>query len=452
MWNRRLLAAAASVGAVAFAAACSDTAPMEPTAQLPDAPSLFGGTVANPGAHAENTRDAQMARIAGEVAGFAGLYRGEDGALNIMMAPSPQRASASQARQAVGARLAAMGIDLTAQPVNIVPAQYDFATLHALHQTIGPVMSIGGVVFTSADDRANRVRIGVENQAAAANVEHALSMLGVDRNAIVISESQPFELMQTLRDRVRPLGGGLQINFPGFLCTLGFNVRSPEAPNVRGFVTNSHCTNNQFGTGTMGTPYWQPSGSTPNPSDPNFIGNEVWNLPLFTGGACPAGRQCRWSDAAGVQYTSGAPDAFGAIWRTTGAGSITIDPSNPNFFITAERPFPNVGDQMNKIGRTTGWTFGNVAQSCTNLNVNYPQIPNLTLLCQETVQGAGVIVGGGDSGSPVFDNISGNNARLVGILWGGTQDGTLWAFSAMNEVRFENVAPGGLSWRTFPAP
>jgi len=448
MWNRRIVAAAASAGAVAFAAACADTAPMEPIASLPDAPSLFGGSIPNMSAHAENTRDAQMARIAEQIPTFAGVYRGEDGALNIMMAPSAQRMSAAQARQAVGARLASMGIDLAAQPVNIVPAQYGFAALHALHQAIGPVMDVPGVVFSSTDERSNRVRIGVENQGAAANVEHALGMLGVDRNMIVVSETAPIAPMQTLRDRVRPLGGGLQINFPGFLCTLGFNVQSPDAPNVRGFVTNSHCTNNQFGTGTLGTPYWQPSGSTPNPSDPNFIGTEAFNLPLFSGGACPAGRVCRWSDAAGIQYTSGAQVAFGAIWRTTGAGSITIDQSNPNFFITAERPFPNPGDQMNKIGRTTGWTFGNVSESCSNVNVNYPQIPNLTLLCQELVTGAGVIVGGGDSGSPVFDNISGNNARLVGILWGGTQDGTLWAFSAMNEVRFENIAPGGLSWVT----
>jgi hypothetical protein len=452
MLNRKTAVPAVLFVSAAFVSACSESVPTEPTAAAPEVPALFGGSVPNPQDHVSNTRDAHLARIADEVPGFAGMYRGEDGVLNVRMAAGTRGLSAAQARQALAPRLAAFGIDLSSQPVQIVSADYDFATLHALHGRVSHVLGIRGVVSTDADEVANRVRIGVEDADARAAVERALAMAGVERAAFVISEAQPIQLKQTLQQRVRPLGGGLQINYPGFLCTLGFNVRSPERPNVRGFVTNSHCTSNQFGTGTFGTPYWQPSGSVAGPSDPNFIGNEAWNVPLFTGGACPAGRVCRWSDAAGVQYSSAVPAAqiaFGALWRTTGPGSITISPTNPNFFITAERPFPNPGDPMNKIGRTTGWTQGNIAQSCTNLNVAYPQIPNLTLLCQETVQGTGVIVGGGDSGSPVFDNIQGNNVRLTGILWGGTQDGTLWAFTAMNEVRFENPPPAGLTWTTF---
>ena len=36
------------------------------------------------------------------------------------------------------------------------------------------------------------------------------------------------------------------------------------------------------------------------------------------------------------------------------------------------------------------------------------------------------IVAGGDSGSPTFIDLGGNNATLVGGLWGGSSDGTLF--------------------------
>jgi len=449
MSNRRLVTAAAIAGAVAFAAACADTAPMEPVASLPETPSLFGGVVPDQSAHAENTRDARLARISNEVPGFAGVYRGEDGALNIMMAPSAQRISPAQARAAVGARLASIGVDLTAQPVNILAADYDFATLHALHRTVTPVLGVGGVVFTSTDEKANRVRIAVENPAAAASVEHALAMLNVDRAMVVISEHEPIEVMQTLQSRVRPVGGGLQIVWPRggqwFVCTLGFNVRSPEAPNVQGFITNSHCTTSEYGTGPVGTDYWQSLPPALGGGADHFVGTEVHDLPTFTGGSCPAGRQCRWSDAAGVRYASGVDNLLGLVYRPLPGGSLTIDPANPTLTITAERAFPFVGDQMNKVGRTTGWSQGPVTQSCVNTNVGGTSIPNLTLLCQEHVSAT---VAGGDSGSPVFDFAPGStqNIRLTGILWGG--GGGTFVFSAMNEVRFENPPPSGLTWVT----
>jgi hypothetical protein len=63
--------------------------------------------------------------------------------------------------------------------------------------------------------------------------------LGIPEAAVVI------RFAATLRDQVRPIVGGLQINSPGFLCTLGFNaVRAAQNT----FITNSHCTNKQGGT------------------------------------------------------------------------------------------------------------------------------------------------------------------------------------------------------------
>jgi hypothetical protein len=432
MWNRKRVVAGLAVASIVVAG-CSETAPTEPIAQVPEEVSLFGAP-ADPHSH-DTHRDARMVRLAQQVPGFGGFYTGPDGTLNVVMKAG---ASAEPLRAQLGT-------------FNVVAGQYDFIELDAMHRQVGPVLGIRGVVYTDADEMANRVVIGAESSAVA-SVERALGMLGISRDAVLIREAAPIYPMQTLRDRVRPVAGGLQINFPGFLCTLGFNVRSATAP-AQGFITNSHCTNNEYGTGPTGTPYWQPLGSVPNTSDPNFIGTEVHDLSTFTGGTCPAGRVCRWSDSAGGRYAPGIQNAFARIYRTTGPGSITIDQANPMFSITAERAFPNPGDTMHKVGRTTGWTSGTVTQSCVNTNVSGVGIP-LTLLCQEHVTGGPNVVGSGDSGAPVFDNLVGNNVRLVGLLWGGGGPGnSIFVFSAMNEIRFEHPATvQGHAWRTFPPP
>jgi hypothetical protein len=437
MLNQKRVVAGLALASVVIAGACSETVPTEPRALVPDEASLFGAP-ADPQSH--RSRDSHLVRLAEEVPGYGGHFYDEAGQLNIYMKGAVPMRTASALRSG----LQPFGVDMEAQPVRMLAGQYTFAELDGMHQRASAVLGIGGVVYTDVDDMLNRLAIGVENSAAAADVRNALDVLGVPAAAVVIRETEPIVPMQTLRDRVRPVAGGLQINFPGFLCTLGFNVRSPERPNVHGFVTNSHCTNNR---GTVdNTPYWQPSGSVASPADPNFIGTEVHDLPFFTGGSCPAGRLCRWSDSAGGRYAPGINNIFARIYRTTGVntGSLAIDPANPMFTITAERPFPNIGDTMHKVGRTTGWTSGTVSQSCANTNVSGT---NITMLCQEHVSGASGIVAGGDSGSGVFDNVVGNNVRLVGLLWGGGAN--VFVFSAMSEVRFENTPPSGLSWRTF---
>jgi hypothetical protein len=425
MWNRKRVVAGLAVASIVVAG-CSETAPTEPIAQVPEEVSLFGAP-ADPHSH-DTHRDARMVRLAQQVPGFGGSYTGPDGTLQVVMKAG---ASAAPLRAQLGT-------------FSVVAGQYDFIELNAMHRQVGPVLGIRGVVYTDADEMANRVVIGAESSAVA-SVERALDMLGISRDAVLIREAAPIYPMQTLQSRVRPLAGGLQINFPGFLCTLGFNVRSTTAP-LQGFITNSHCTNVRGEV--TNTPYWQPTGSVPNTSDPNFIGDELHDRPFFTGGPCPAGRRCRWSDSAGARYHGGVSNAFARIYRTTGIGSLVIDPANPMFSIIAERPFPNPGDTMHKVGRTTGWTSGTVTQSCADTNVGGTDI---TLLCQEIVTGPSGSVGGGDSGSPVFDNIVGNNVRLVGLLWGGSGS-NVFVFSAMNEIRFENPPFAGHAWRTFAPP
>jgi hypothetical protein len=414
--------------ALATLVACTDAPPVEPHARDDGAAALFGGPVEDPQSF-DGHLDAHFERIAREVPGFGGYFYDEAGTLTVAMIPG---ASPAPLHSRLGT-------------FQVREAQYDFLELNALRLQAMPVLGIGGVVFLDTDEAANRVRIGVENDAVASHVKHALGMLQVPAEAVIINLAEPILPLQGLRDRVRPLAGGLQINGPGFICTLGFNVRAPDRPSVHGFMINSHCTNIQGQVDN--TPYWQPHSSMPE----SFIGNEVHDVPFFAGGACPIGRVCRWSDTAGGRYVPGVENAFGRIYRTTGVntGSLVIDPANPMFNITAERPFPYLGDVMHKVGRTTGWTSGMVVATCTDVNVGFS---NITLLCQEQVRGSSPIAAGGDSGSPIFDLVPGQmqNVRLTGILWGGNQSQTMMIFSAMAEIRFENPALLGLAWTTHP--
>ena len=212
--------------------------------------------------------------------------------------------------------------------------------------------------------------------------------------------------------------GGVQISFPrgsgASLCTYGFNARLGSTPY---FLTNSHCTARQGGN--QGTPIYQPSVASGN-----RIGTEVFDPNYFSGGDCPPGRRCRYSDVAVIRPS--VAGAFGQLTRTAGVGSFQVVGT---FDITSVQSNVATGARLNKIGRTTGWTRGRVEFTCANVNVSGS---NLTLLCQNGVRAG---VNGGDSGSPVFSDLGSGNARLRGILWGG--GGGLFIYSPINLIRAE---------------
>jgi hypothetical protein len=450
MWKRSATLCGTVILGAAVAAACSDVAVTGPDAFEPESGSLF--RTAPPEAAFEGTIDAAFVRIAGDVPGFGGFYYDEAGTLNVVMAPAAQPMSRGEMVNRLAAHLEAMGQDASAAHAAVArEGQYDFAQLDAMHRRAMQVLGLEGTVFTDADEVRNRVVIGVEHDAAAAAVERAVAMLDLPAGAVIIERAQPVFPEQTLRDRVRPVVGGLQINFPGSLCTHGFNVRPahPGAQHVQGFVTNSHCTSSR---GNMvRTPYWQPSGS-PDTLHANFIGREEWDLPPTTGGDCPPGRVCRWSDSAGGRYSPGVENMLGAIARTTffgegvtpgtREGSLIVDPANPRWNIVAELPNPVVGQMLHKTGRTNGWTRGPVTITCQTVNVGGS---NYTMFCQDRIN---TWSAGGDSGSPYFvrDGET-NNVALIGIHWGSDGAGNT-VMSAMANIRYENQGPA--AWITFP--
>lgn len=125
--------------------------------------------------------------------------------------------------------------------IQALPGQYSFLELKEWHEPVmADVLNIPGVVFTDIDDAKNRLAVGVEKLEIQPLVEEQLVKLGIPREAVNIEETKPVEF-GGLQDRNRPLVGGLQIATSRFICSLGFPaIRA----GVRGFVANSHCTDN----------------------------------------------------------------------------------------------------------------------------------------------------------------------------------------------------------------
>lgn len=297
--------------------------------------------------------------------------------------------------------------------------------LEAQHQRLLPLFELAGVVFTDADETRGRLVVGVLDRGGEGLVRARLRALGVDGQSVDVVETEAIFALATLRDRSADITGGYQIRFSQFLCSLGFPAYN--ANGVAGFVTASHCSDKQ---GTVdGTTYYQPLDQVAS----DLIGTEIADPPYVRNGSgCPRGKKCRQSDANFSRANGVRAINLGAIARTTGLGSLVIDDANPTFTITGEG-VAGVGAAVDKVGRTTGWTRGTVTNTCVNTGVSGTSI---VLICQTFVTSPGVIVAGGDSGSPAFRS-SGGNATLVGGLWGGNSSGTQFVYSPIANIRAE---------------
>jgi hypothetical protein len=443
--ERRTRHLAAGVVAVALAAACSDVPPTEPGAGFEPTAAFARGN-AQGGGHG---LDAEFRRIAAETPGFAGMHYDSNGRLKVHVTREEMETPGARQRilASVGRSLGGTGRAVpSAGNVVFEEADHDYFRLSAAYDRLGSIFGVEGVVYTDIDEATNRLRVGVLAGTSPAGIESALAELDIPAEMVRLETTPAIGQLsgETLRDRVQPVGGGLQIvwEYPGigfFLCTLGFNVQ-PGGPggSQPHFITNSHCTGDQ-GVVT-GTEYFQPLPpqfvQTPpaDASQANVLGVEVLDPPFF---ACFGGAfLCRFSDAALVKYHTNNPIVLGTIYRTeftgtTGAGSLDIADRGRKFFsIRGEASFPMGGETLDKVGRTTGWTRGQVFATCVNVLVGGT---NTVRLCQDLVAG---VAAGGDSGSPVFQPVGNSyGALLYGILWGG---GTgIFAFSALENIRLE---------------
>lgn len=363
--------------------------------------------------------DQELVRMGREIPGFGGLYYDQQGRPNVYLL-HPQGAGA--------AVLKSLGPE-----ARIRQGDYEFEQLLDWRYELRPLLALPGVVYLDVDEARNRVVLGLDSTSRSKSLdrdrlERQLLFTRVPRPAVLLVDAAPIEPWLGVQSKLRPVPGGVQIAFSTFACTLGFNAyRGTDF----GFVINSHCTGERGEVDGMR--YFQ---STPSSG---AIGTEIVDPGFSTDPPCPAGRRCRFSDSAFAKYDKAKLGALGKIARPTSGGSefgsLSLNPASARFTITGREDALLVGDTVNKVGRTTGWTIGTVVGTCADINNSSAEI---TQFCQDVVQGGG---GPGDSGSPVFTRSGGkNNVRLAGILWGGgfsSEFGTIYVFSPIENIEQE---------------
>lgn len=382
------------------------------------------------------TIDDELDAMVDQVPGFGGFFFDTVSGAIVVQLQDPRNADVAQ--RGVEALLQRVSPVLVPRLANfrIQPARYSFRDLRQFAAEIRGVLPSAGVTLVDINEVENRIDVGVRDPRVGAGVTNAIARLGVPGGAVLVSVVAPFVTHVTLQQYSRPLLAGFQITAPG-TCTLGHSIKkfvSGVNDGQRYYLTNSHCTS-QFGV-VDGDAIGQPT--TANP-----FGVEILDPPLFTPAqnpACPATRLCRYSDAALFQIHTADTWTPGAIARTN-TQSLTI--SGTPVPVTAEGYLGYPGLAFQKVGRTTGTTYGTMTAQCADVgqSVNIGGVivdTGRTMLCQAT---ATYLAMGGDSGSPVVLNTS-TNRYGVGIHWGGNGSNSA-VFSNKNYIENELAQQNG---------
>lgn len=267
------------------------------------------------------------------------------------------------------------------------------------------------------------------NAAEQEDVQNVIDQTGIPTEAVSAEVETPMRLLGDLRDKFRPVPGGVKIQWQEFdvpwadaiTCTIGpqFEAHRDGYDPVEGFLVNSHCTRAPFDSAASAsdpTTYHQATVG-------DNIGEEVFDPDTWS---CTDNPQygCRGSDAALAVYYAdeSVGPQLGRIARTDSRNdanySITLDGTQPRFEVTsALGQYSLQGETLEKVGQLTGWTGGTVINGC----VDYPItdggiVVGPTLVCQVAVAAE---AGPGDSGSPVFKIDAGIEVHLRGMLVGG---------------------------------
>jgi hypothetical protein len=228
----------------------------------------------------------------------------------------------------------------------------------------------------------------------------------------------------------RPIPGGVAMDAtrPGSSagegpCTITIAGRHLDFAED-GWVTAAHCFNRTL-RGQVGAKAYQFE-----PIMDQFIGLETIDA---TGWPC-APFQCKHSDSAWIRrdgFATGSGQR-GQILRTQDWTFVTDccsdDPlipscsscisssANPRFQVYGTVPLSSVeGMQVDKIGRSTGWSTGYVTDTCEDMDDGQGNL----MKCNATTSALSQV---GDSGAPIFywwSSYGVNTVELVGVLWTG---------------------------------
>jgi len=329
--------------------------------------------------------------------------------------------------------------------------QFDFVTAVASREELNKayvemrdVLTLKDVVYLDLDEANGNIKVGVAQDSAFEHVYYYVAKLRIDKNWVkVVMAPRYIETQTALTGRFRPSMGGVQIRTQGGICSLGLPTFS-FTRGVAGFLTASHCTGGPMGA-MQATEFFQSTGALAD-----SVGFESLDLAMFdstTDASCPVGRTCRRSDAAFVSYSQSTFGITGRIKRPTnmcaGTTPCALGVTRPTDDIRMYYGISGLftGTNVNKVGRTSGWTSGNITNTCSDINIfALDAAGNVfdtmrTMLCQ--VQVASVSQPG-DSGSPVFEFDPAVGAgSFAGILWGGALDGSSMVYSPIDNIQQE---------------
>ena len=432
-------------------AACVDPAPVvQPNGERSDA-------AARPGVRRiERPAERPFEEIAKAVPEFGGYFFENGKAVVYMTNPGKSDVVLPAVRPRLDA-LRAMGGDAAVSgEVEIRRADYSFVELKEWRdKAFDYVFGLPDVVSLDLNEATNRVKIGLETGVGRPDVEELMLDLGIPLGALVTEVTGPFRpSSHTLNDSVRPLVGGLRGNYLGTThsgCTLSFiALRSGSYY----FLTASHCGQIQW---QLDYADWYQPGS-PN----GFIGEEEIDPPAWRCGPPWDRDWCRTSDAAAIRLTT-SDYKFGFIARTTGRGngSNAIDHANSTMQIVAEIGTVPSGWTVDVIGRVTGWTYGQVTDTCKDLESG-----DYHWICQEE---ATYQEEDGDSGAPVFLWHGSSTVTLAGIHVGENVGNGRSIFTPMSNIEEEIgslttfysvtiggptaiTTPGTYTWEAYPFP
>lgn len=372
-------------------AACTDA--VEPHGSVNPAPALASANVEGlpQDAGVSAGLDATFARIAIKVPSFAGAYfRGDTMMIRTTLLADSTALKAElllewRANAATDKRTPAE----VSERMGRLPSLHRFeeagVSFSALYlwrkQMFSPLFALDGVVSLDIDERDGMIDVGVQSVETEILVRQLASVRALPPNTLRIRTVKPVQESRqtlTLTSRRRPLTGGYEINVSsGGQCTMTTTVyRGVEAL----ILTAGHCSRQRYAVDNG-------SLSQGNAADP--FGYEVTDPSPYSCGTLFQPRRCRHADVAA--YGLGNPTPFpddtatfisGLIGRpiqslpgtNMTAGSTEINTSSPHFSLLAAVYQPYVGQFVNKVGKSGGWTYGEVYQTCVDLKQELTQV------------------------------------------------------------------------------
>lgn len=368
--------------------------------------------------------DDRLLEVSKALPEFAGLTVDEDGTVEVQLVQSSPNAKVPSIDTIEAAIdegfedfLPDPGLGLLSvepqQDIEITTAKYKFSDLYSWREKARSLFASNDLVSLDISDEINRIQVSAISQAASERLEGQMIALGIPSGAFTINITGGIVPEANLNSKVRPLVGGLNAR-----CSIGF-VGTRKG--VKGFITNSHCTDTQGSVDSK--KFYQPG--YPSSKAGDLIGRETVDPAYTTGGKCAAGAKCRYSDSAFVATDSSITTLKGQIARL----GIVLASTNYKVKQVTNYDDPKVV-YVTGPSHKVGWATGE-----TQYPADESRAPT-TVICKDgtyTKNGQKFVFwcqnedkyesASGDSGAPVFYQMTeGTNVGAVGVHWGSTLD------------------------------